>query len=300
MYQFTKNSEYLFFKILTYDSLLNFTSNNLFRDYLKTSSYSIMRNPNGNLLVKKIYNLTNLYITYIRTNIWEIKYISNSGFLFLNKNLNLKRKYLLYKKIFIYNKKGNIIPGVLIPNKRKNRNLRNLKIKIDIGTQDLKEVYSLGINLGDKVGFQEDFSIFNKKYLLSNEITNKIGLFILWEIRNYFKTNRNFLNFLLRKYNITKLYLMNYLVKLSVLINNTLKLIDIFLKTTLGREVISFCQRNNINIKILTKNKLTYYIINVNIKYFQSPIEMILKSEIEKIINLIIFVVILNDHVQNV
>ncbi|MGX7592811.1 hypothetical protein ACWNYD_00235 [Candidatus Karelsulcia muelleri] len=294
MYQFTKKSEYLFFKILNYDSLLNLTSNNLFRDYLNQSSYSLLRNTNGNLLVKNInYNLTNLYITYIRSNIWEIKYISNSGFLFINKNLNLKRKYLLYKKIFIYNKKGNIIPGVLIPNKRKNlRNLRNLKIKIDIGTQDFKEVYSLGINLGDKVGLQEDFSIFNKKYLLSNEITNKIGLFILWEILNYnFKTN---LNFLLIKYNITKLYLMNYLVKLSFLINNTLKILEVFITKILGREVISFCQRNNINIKILTKNKLTYYILNVKIKYFQSPIEMILKSEIEKIINLIIFVVRLN------
>ncbi len=285
MYQFTKNSEYLFFKILNYDSLLNFTSNNLFRDYLKTSSYSILRNTNGNLLVKKTnYNLTtNIYITYLRTNIWEIKYISNSGFIFIN-NLNLKRKSLFYKKVFIYNNKGNIIPGVLIPN---NRNL-----KIDIGTQDLKEVYALGINLGDKVGLQEDFSIFNKKYLLSNEITNKIGLFILWEIINYnLKTN---LNFILRKYKITKkLYLMNYLVKLSFLINNTLKIIDVFIKKTLkGKELISFCQRNNINILTKTKFfKFTYYILNVNIKYFQSPIEMILKSEIEKIINLIIFVV---------
>ncbi|MGX7590987.1 hypothetical protein [Candidatus Karelsulcia muelleri] len=275
MYKFTQNSEYLFFKILNYDSLL--TSNNLFIDYLKTSSYYIMINTNGNILGKNInYNLTSLYITYIRTNIWEIKYISNSGFLFLNKNL--KRKYLLYKKIFISNKKGNIIPGVLIPNKNRN-------MKIDIGTQDLKEVYSLGINLGDKVGLQEDFSIFNKKYLLSNEITNKIGLFILWEI---IKTN---INFIIIKSKITKLYLMNYLVKLSFLINNTLKILDVFLKKTLGKEVISFCKRNNLNIKIFKKKKFIYYIINVNIKYLQSPIEMILKSEIEKIINLIIWVI---------
>ncbi|MGX7590131.1 hypothetical protein [Candidatus Karelsulcia muelleri] len=282
MYKFTKNSEYLFFK------LLNLTSNNLFIDYLKNSSYHIRRNPNGNILVKNLNdNLTIIYITYLRTNIWEIKYISNSGFLFINNNIKIK--YLLYKKIFISNKKGNLIPGVLIPNKRKNSQQLRKTIKIDIGTQDLKEVYSLGINLGDKVGLQEDFSIFNKKYLLSNEITNKIGLFILWEILNYnLKTK---LNFILRKSNITKLYLMNYLVKLSFLINNTFKILEVFLKKTLGREVISFCQRHNINIKILTTNKFIYYILNVNIKYFQSPIEMMLKSEIEKIINLIIWVI---------
>ncbi|MGX7591845.1 hypothetical protein [Candidatus Karelsulcia muelleri] len=61
--------------------------------------------------------------------------------------------------MFLSNNKGNIIPGILIPNQ--NRNL-----KIDIGTQDIKEVYSLGINLGDKVALQEEFSIFNKKYLV--------------------------------------------------------------------------------------------------------------------------------------
>ncbi|MGX7591983.1 hypothetical protein [Candidatus Karelsulcia muelleri] len=284
MYQFTKNSEYLFFK------MLNFTSNNLFIDYLKTSSYHIRRNTNGNILGKNLNdNLTIIYITYLRTKIWEIKSISNSGFLFINNKLKIK--YLLYKKIFIYNNKGNLIPGLLIPNKIKPSQQLRKTIKIDIGTQDLKEVYSLGINLGDKVGLQEDFSIFNKKYLLSHEITNQIGLFILWEILNYnLKTK---LNFILRKSKITKLYLMNYLVKLSVLINNTFKIIDVFLKKTLGREVISFCQRNKIKIKRLTTNKFLAYIINVNIKYFQSPIEMILKSELEKIINLIIWVIYL-------
>ncbi|MGX7593238.1 hypothetical protein [Candidatus Karelsulcia muelleri] len=273
MYKFTNHSEYLFFKMLT--------SNNIFIDYIQTSSYYIMRNPNGNILGKHInYKVSIIYITYIRTNIWEIKSISNSGFLFINNNLN--KKYLLYKKIFIYNKKGNIIPGILIPNQKRN-------MKIDIGTQDIKEVYSLGINLGDKVALQEEFSIFNKKYLLSNEIINTIGLFILWEIINSnLKTN---INFILIKSKITKLYLMNYLVKLSVLINNTLKILDIFIKNTLGREVISFCQRNNINIKIFKTNKWIYYIINVKIKYLQSPIEMILKSEIEKIINLLCFII---------
>lgn len=152
MYKFTTNSEYLFFKILNYDSFLN----NIFIDYIKQySDYFSIKN-NGNILVKNL-KLTPIYITYIRNHCFNIKYISPSGFLFLKKGVDRNRKYLLYKKIFIYNNKGNLIPGVLIPTKNK-------QMKIDIGTKDFKEVYSLGINLGAKVVLQEDFSIFNNKY----------------------------------------------------------------------------------------------------------------------------------------
>ncbi|MGX7590841.1 hypothetical protein [Candidatus Karelsulcia muelleri] len=272
MYKFTTNSEYLFFKILNYDSFLN----NIFIDYIKQYSDYFSIKHNGNILVKNI-KLTPLYITYIRKNYWNIKYISPSGFLFLNKGLDINRKYLLYKKIFLYNNKGNIIPGVLIPTKKK-------QIKIDIGTKDLKEVYSLGINLGDKVVLQEDFSIFNNKYLLSNEITNKIGFFILWELISLKKQ----INFILIKDKNTKLYFMNY-VNLSFLINNKLKIIDCFINKPLGSELIYFCKKNNIKIKIFKKIKKID--ININIKYLKTPIEMILKSEIEKIINLIIILI---------
>ncbi|MGX7593096.1 hypothetical protein ACWNYJ_00260 [Candidatus Karelsulcia muelleri] len=274
MYKFTTNSEYLFFKILTYDSFLN----NIFIDYIKQSSDYFSIKPNGNILGKTL-KLTPIYITYIRKNYWNIKYISNSGFIFLNKGLDINRKYLFYKKIFIYNKKGNLIPGVLIPTQKN-------KLKIDIGTKALKEVYSLGINLGDKVVLQEEFSIFNNKYLLSNEITNKIGLFILWELLNLSLKQK--LNFILIKAKPTKLYFMNYLVNLSVLINNKLKILDFFLKKPLGSELIYFCQKNHIKIKIFQNRKKIYINIKIKIKYFKTPIEMILKSEIEKIINLII------------
>ncbi|MGX7593526.1 hypothetical protein ACWNYY_00285 [Candidatus Karelsulcia muelleri] len=103
---------------------------------------------------------------------WEIQSISNSGFLFLNNNLKKKTldRYCLYNLILTYKNQGNLIAGLLIPNKN-----RNIKMKIDIGTQDIKEVYSLGINLGDKVALQEEFSIFKKKYLLSNEIIYSLG-----------------------------------------------------------------------------------------------------------------------------
>ncbi|MGX7590273.1 hypothetical protein [Candidatus Karelsulcia muelleri] len=277
MYKFTPNSEYLFFKMLNYDSFLN----NIFLDYIKQSIDYFSIKTNGNILGKNI-KLTPIYITYIRTNYCNIKYISNSGFIFLNKGIDINRKYLLYKKIFIYNKKGNIIPGVLIPTK-------NNQIKIDIGTKALKEVYSLGINLGDKVVLQEDFSIFNNKYLLSNEITNKIGLFILWELISLSLNKK--INFILIKEKNTKLYFMNYLVNLSFLINNKLKIIDLFIKKPLGSELIYFCQKNHIKIKIFKQIKKIDINININIKYFKTPIEMILKSEIEKIINLIIILI---------
>ncbi|MGX7592545.1 hypothetical protein [Candidatus Karelsulcia muelleri] len=277
MYKFTTNSEYLFFKILTYDSFLN----KIFIDYIKQASDYFSIKPNGNILGKTL-KLTPVYITYIRPNYWNIKYISNSGFIFLNKGLDINRKYLFYKKIFIYNNKGNIIPGVLIPTKNKT-------LKIDIGTKALKEVYSLGINLGDKVVLQEEFSIFNNKYLLSNEMTNKIGLFILCELLNL-SFNKP-LNFIILKEKHTKLYFMNYLVNLSFLINNKLKIIELFLKQPLGSELIYFCQNHHLKIKSFKKRKKIYINININIKYFKTPIEMILKSEIEKIINLIILLI---------
>ncbi|UOQ38108.1 M42 family Peptidase [Candidatus Karelsulcia muelleri] len=271
--KFTTNSEYLFFKILNYDSFLN----NIFIDYIKQSSDYFSIKNNGNILVKNL-KLTPIYITYIRNNCLNIKYISQSGFIFIKKGVDRNRKYLLYKKIFIYNNKGNLIPGVLIPTKKK-------QMKIDIGTKDLKEVYSLGINLGAKVVLQEDFSIFNK-YLLSNEITNKIGLFILWELLSL--KNKRKINFMLIKDKNTKLYFMNYL---SFLRNNKLKIIDLFLKKPLGCELIDCCKTNHIKIQILKTIKKIHYIININIKYLKTPIEMILKSEIEKIINLIIILI---------
>lgn len=111
----------------------------------------------------------------------------------------------------------------------------------------------------------------------TNKITNKIGLFILWEL---IKTKRK-RNFMLRKDKKTKLYFRNYLSFLK----KNLKIIDLFLKKPLGCELIDCCKTNHIKIQILKKIKKIYYIITRNIKYFQTPIEMILKSEIEKIIN---------------
>ncbi|MGX7592407.1 hypothetical protein ACT2CQ_00270 [Candidatus Karelsulcia muelleri] len=273
MYKFNKNSEYLFFKILNSEG----SKYNLFIDYIKEIS-SITLKDSGNILINiKNKKILPLYITYIRQNVWKIKYISMTGFIFINykKNNNIEKKYLFYKKIFIYKKNGGIIPGLLIPSKK------NL-IKIDIGTNSLKETCSLGVNLDDQVSLQDEVSVFNKKYLLSNEISSKIGLFFLWEIINY----KQDINFLILKSQITKIFIINYFVNITFLINNKVKIIDFFINQKIYKKLMLYCKKNLINIKVL--KKMYHYIITFKVKYLKTPIEMILKSEIEKIMNLII------------
>ncbi|MGX7592270.1 hypothetical protein [Candidatus Karelsulcia muelleri] len=275
MYKFNKNSEYLFFKILNSEG----SKYNLFIDYIKEIS-SITLKDSGNILINiKNKKIIPLYITYIRKNVWKIKYISMTGFIFINykKNNNIETKYLFYKKIFIYKKNGGIIPGLLIPSKK------NL-LKIDIGTNSLKETCSLGVNLDDQVSLQDEVSVFNKKYLLSNEISSKIGLFFLWEIINY--KNKQDINFLILKSQIPKIFLINYFVNITFLINNKVKIIDFFINQKIYKKLMLYCKNKLINIQVL--KKMAHYIINFKVKYLKTPIEMILKSEIEKIINLII------------
>ncbi|MGX7593390.1 hypothetical protein ACWNYL_00310 [Candidatus Karelsulcia muelleri] len=277
MYKFNNNSEYMFFKIL------NSEGSNFFLDYIKEISYITLK-YSGNILInipKKTEKIIPFYITYIRKNGWKIKYISRTGLIFINykKTNKIENKYLFYKKIFIYQKHGGIIPGLLIPSKK------NL-LKIDIGTNSLKETCSLGVNLDDKVSLQDEVSVFNKKYLLSNEISNKIGLFVLWEIRTS-KIQKD-INCLILKSKLRKFFIINYLVNITFLINNKVKIIDLFINKKISKKLMLYCKNKMINIKVLKKHEHMYYIINVKVKYLKTPIEMILKSEIEKIINLII------------
>ncbi|MGX7590419.1 hypothetical protein ACT2CL_00295 [Candidatus Karelsulcia muelleri] len=282
MYLLNTNSEFLFYKLL---SNSYFYKNNLLSDMFINfiNKYLCFKKPKHIIVNKNRFNI--LLLIKLIHNLWKIKYISERGFLYIENIKYLKTSFLHYKKVNIYSSNGILVPGIIIPNTKSNT---KYKMKIEIGVESLKEVYDLGINSNSLIGLQDSLSIINKNYLVSNQISSKIGLFILIEIISSFKTNTK-INFILYKNLNNKTLILKTKIQIIIILNRMKRIGIIFINKDNLEKILLYCSKKNI-ICYINNFQINTYFITLNVKYLNTPNEMIKKKDLENFIQFFIWI----------
>ncbi|MGX7592680.1 hypothetical protein [Candidatus Karelsulcia muelleri] len=279
-YILNTNSEFVFYKLLSNSSFYN---KNLLSDIWRIYSH----NYNNKLLVKKTkhiivnkqHNIFNalLFIQLIN-NLLPIQYISERGFLYIDPR---NKSFLPYHKVNIYSSKGRILPGLIRPK-------TNETLQIDIGVENRHEVYALGINYNALIGLQDSLSIINNKYLVSHHISSQIGIFMLIEIISYFKSHKH-INFILYKNLTHKILMLNKKIQIIILLNRSQQVGMMLINKYHLESTLLYCYQHNI-ICYINHLKINTYFITFNVKYLNTPNEMIKKQDIENLIQFVIWI----------
>ncbi|MGX7592952.1 hypothetical protein ACWNY4_00260 [Candidatus Karelsulcia muelleri] len=294
MYRLNQNSEFLFYKLLSnyYLYKKNLLSDIFIQCLNKYKKY-LWWNKQTNIIVnKKPKRFHILLLIQLIQNVWYIKYISERGFLYIENIKDLNTSFLHYKKVNIYSSNGILRPGLIIPNKHYNTSYKKCntkyKIKIDIGVENIHEVYELGINYRSVICLQDSLSILNKKYLVSNQISSKIGLFLIMEIISYLKQNTNINLILYNDLNNKTLILKNK-IQIIITLNRRQRIGSIFIAKENVENILFYCSRNHI---ICYKNhfKINTYFVALKVKYLNTPNEMINKKDLENFIQFVIWI----------
>ncbi len=117
---------------------------------------------------------------------WYVNYISDDGFIYVNRNGGSDYSIAISKKVVIQTNTG-IVNGVFgwsaihLRDSKINTKLSCDSVFIDIGVNSKKEVLNKGISIGDIVLFEEQFAILNDKYYVGRAFDNRIGGFIIAE-----------------------------------------------------------------------------------------------------------------------
>ncbi|MGX7591272.1 hypothetical protein [Candidatus Karelsulcia muelleri] len=288
MYILNQNSEFLFYKLLSHYSFYNkYLLSDMFLNFINKYNKSLFKQKH--IIVKIVKKKNNIYMFNILLliklihNLWKIKYISERGFIYIENRNSLNKSFLHYKKVNIYSSNVRILPGIIVPNTK-------YDIKIDIGVATLNEVYELGITYKSLIGLQDSLSIINNKYLVSNQISSKIGLFILIEIISYFQTTKNKnINFILFNNLNNKTLILNHQIKMIIILNKIKIIGIIFINKSNLEKILLYCYKQNISCYI-NNLKINTYFITLNVKYLNTPNEMIKKKDIENFIKFLIWI----------
>ncbi|WP_186821686.1 hypothetical protein [Candidatus Karelsulcia muelleri] len=294
MYILNQNSEFLFYKLLSnyYLYKKNLLSDIFINVLNKYKKYLCLKKRNNIIVKNKPNRLNILLLIKLIHNFWKIKYISERGFLYIENIKYLNTSFLHYKKVNIYSSNGIILPGLIIPNQNYNTNYKKSntksKLKIDIGVETMNEVYELGITYNSLIFLTDSLSILNKKYLVSNHISSKLGLFIFLEIISSFKKNTN-INFILYNNLKNKTLILKNKIKIIITLNRSKRIGIIFINKDNLEKILFYCQKTNI-ICYINNYKINTYFVTLNVKYLNTPNEMIKKKDLEKIIQFFIWI----------
>jgi hypothetical protein len=281
MYKLCSNSEFIFYKLLKSCPSIKRVLSTLIIRLINKTNYILIHKNNIILREKNKQIKTNpLLLIKIFNSLWKIKYISKRGFIYLDNPRDKKEALTYYNRINIFILKNNILQGIIVPNKKK-------IIKIDLGVRSRSEVFSLGVNYNSFIGMQDNFSVVNSKYLISNNISNTIGLLLLIEVEK-FLFKKNLLNFLLYKDFLFKILIIKDKIKIRLLLNNSKEIGIIVLSESRLNKFYGFCKKLSI---FLGKDKLKpkNYFVSLVVKYLNTQSEMIYKKDIERLIKLIIW-----------
>ncbi|MGX7590026.1 hypothetical protein ACT2CD_00520 [Candidatus Karelsulcia muelleri] len=294
MYILNQNSEFLFYKLLSNSYL---SKNNLLSDIFlnvlnKYKKYLCLKKRNNIIVNNKPNRFQILLLIKLIHNFWKIKYISERGFIYIENIKDLNTSFLHYKKVNIYSSNGIILPGIIIPNNNYKTSYKKYntkyKLKIDIGVSTMTEVYKLGINYNSVIFLRDSLSILNKKYLVSNHISSKLGLFILLEIKSSFTKQEN-INFILYNNLKNKTLILKNQIKIIITLNRRKRICMIFINKENLEKILFYCQKTNISCYI-NSYKINTYFVTLNVKYLNTPNEMIKKKDLEKIIQFVIWI----------
>jgi len=118
---------------------------------------------------------------------WFVNYITSDGYIYVVRNGGSDHQIAPSKKVNIHTDKG-IVKGVfgwpaIHVRSRSNEKAPKMdNIFIDIGADSADEVAKMGVEVGNVITFDDEFSILNKKYYVGRALDNRIGGYMIAEV----------------------------------------------------------------------------------------------------------------------
>jgi len=129
---------------------------------------------------------------------WLVNYIDKDGFIHVLMNGGADAEVAPGKRVTIRTENG-AVPGVFgwpavhVRKDSEKLMLRQKYLFVDCGCASRSEAESLGIQVGDTITFDEDFSILNDRYFTGRGMDNRIGGFILSQVARQLRERRTIL-----------------------------------------------------------------------------------------------------------
>jgi len=126
---------------------------------------------------------------------WLAHYITSDGFIYLRRNGGSDHQIAPSKRVNIHTQKG-IVKAVFgwpaIHTRQgateKSPTLKN--ICLDVGAETKAEVLKMGIEVGDVITYEDEFTILNNKWFVGRALDNRIGGFVIAEVAKMLKKNK--------------------------------------------------------------------------------------------------------------
>lgn len=127
---------------------------------------------------------------------WFVHHISNEGFISVIRNGGSDHLIAPSKRVNIHTPKG-IVKGVFGWPAIHTRHGEDAKLTpkienlfIDVGAKDKEEVENMGIHVGCKITFDDEFMIMNDQYFVGRALDNRMGGFCIAEVARMIKQNK--------------------------------------------------------------------------------------------------------------
>ena len=133
---------------------------------------------------------------------WFVHYITSDGFIYLRRNGGSDHQIAPSKRVNIHTKEG-IVKAIFgwpaihtrSGGKEEAPTLKN--ICLDVGAINKEEVLKLGVEVGNVITYQDEFTILNNNWFVGRALDNRIGGFVIAEVAKMLKKNKTKLPFAL-------------------------------------------------------------------------------------------------------
>jgi len=127
---------------------------------------------------------------------WFVHYITPEGYIYLRRNGGSDHQIAPSKRVNIHTQTGIIKalfgwPAIHTRRGGAAEEAPSLKnICLDVGAQTKDEVLKLGIEVGDVITYEDEFTILNNRWFVGRALDNRIGGFVIAEVAKMLKKNK--------------------------------------------------------------------------------------------------------------
>ncbi|MCT4664178.1 MAG: M42 family metallopeptidase [Flavobacteriales bacterium] len=126
---------------------------------------------------------------------WYVHYISDKGFIYVQRNGGSDHQIAPSKEVVIHTKKGQIEgffgwPAIHVRKGKNEKQPSMDTIFIDIGAKNKAEVLEMGVQIGDVITFNDQFKIVNGNKWVGRALDNRIGGFMIAEVARLLHKNK--------------------------------------------------------------------------------------------------------------
>lgn len=126
---------------------------------------------------------------------WFVKFISDDGYLFLERNGGSDHQIAPSMRVNIHGDKGIVLgvfgwPAIHVRDPAKEEQPSKNNLFIDVGAKDKAEVLSMGIRVGTVITYVDGLTELNKKYLTGRALDNRMGGFIIAQVARQLKEKK--------------------------------------------------------------------------------------------------------------